>query len=429
MKPDIIKAALNEAIGREVLMKGANIDDIRRYSRNRKLPLETMVRFILTMGGGNLTNELLAAGIDAKPPAFVQQRRRIKPVLFQRIMQDFNKTEELFADYKGWRILGVDGTTVSLPYHKDGETFIPIDTHPRGGYNAYHATPIFDLLGGTYLDCVLQTQAKQDEQGALISMLYKPCVREHKSVVVCDRGFEGYSLVAHCQNAGVDFLIRVRPLMKPVRAFEMKELDTDVSFTLTTSQSKAHREAGYILMQTTNNSGHKNRARWDFAHINPFPMSFRVVRIKLPTGELETLITSLPRTFTVKDIEYLYHLRWNIELSFRNLKYRQGLIAIHSIRDDFAQQQIWAALTMHNFCQRIIREIEPEQSPANKYKRRINAGVAMQLCKEYFRDPYADSDALVREIIKHTEAERPGRQNERRMTTKTCTSFQYRIPS
>lgn len=429
MTPSAVKDALNEAIEREVLMRGAHIDDIRRFSRNRKLPLEVMIRLILTMGGGNLTNELLAAGIDAKPPAFVQQRRRIKPALFQNIMQNFNKTEELFAAYKGIRVLSADGTTVSLPYHKDGETFIPIDTHPRGGYNAYHVTPIYDLLGGTYLDAVCQVQAKQDEQGALISMLYKPCVRAHKSVVVCDRGFEGYDLAAHCQNAGVDFLIRVRPLMKAVRALEMRELDTDVSFTLTTSQSKAHREAGYILMQTTNNSGHKNRARWDFAHINPFPMSFRVVRIKLPTGEFETLITSLPRTFTTRDIEYLYHLRWNIELSFRNLKYRQGLIAIHSIRDDFAQQQIWASITMHNFCQRIIREIEPEQNPANKYRRLLNTGVAMQLCKEYFRNPYADSDALVREIMKHTEAERPGRQSERHMTTKTCTNFQYRVPS
>jgi len=53
-----------------------------------------------------------------------------------------------------------------------------------------------------------------------------------------------------------------------------------------------------------------------------YPMSFRVVRIKLSDTVYETLITNLARDdFGVKKLKIPYHLRWGIETSFSSLRY------------------------------------------------------------------------------------------------------------
>ena len=53
------------------------------FTRNRKLDMNTMIRFMLTMNGGSLNKELYEAGIDASPSAFVQQRKNWKYPYFR----------------------------------------------------------------------------------------------------------------------------------------------------------------------------------------------------------------------------------------------------------------------------------------------------------------------------------------------------------
>ncbi len=54
-------------------------------------------------------------------------------------------------------------------------------------------------------------------------------------------------------------------------------------------------------------------------------------------------------------IRELYHLRWGIESSFRDLKYTMGLVNLHGKSDCFVEQELYAAMTMFNFTSRIAR--------------------------------------------------------------------------
>ncbi|MDP1340837.1 transposase, partial [Klebsiella variicola] len=64
----------------------------------------------------------------------------------------------------------------------------------------------------------------------------------------------------------------------------------------------------------------------------------------------ESLVTNLdPFLFTSEDLKVLYHLRWGIETSFRELKYALGLSHFHSKKLDFIIQEIFARLIMYNF--------------------------------------------------------------------------------
>lgn len=435
--PKEFKAALKRAIRTTAINRGGHVSDIRNLSRHRKLTMETVIRLLLSFSGGGLAKELWSAGVDATPSAFVQQRQKIAPAAFREVFDRFNEScryddDVLYRDK--FKLLAVDGTTINLSYNSSADTFLQMKTHPKGGYNALHLTPLYDLEGLTYEDVVIQAQPQMDEQAALIQMLYRNKFPSN-SIILADRGLESYNVLAHFQKrlpSSVYCLIRVRQgkgAMKEIAKLPMTELDRDVLTVLTTSQQKAHKDAGYVLMQMSNKSGHKNRARWDHAQTNPFYLRMRVVRFKLEeTGEYETLVTTLPREeFTIDDLKNLYKRRWGIETAFRFVKYSQNLVNLHSRSREGAEQEIYAALTMANFSSRVARQVVLQQRKENIYEYRVNLTMAMFLCKQFFRNPGSDPEKLMRDIAKYTEPVRPNRRDARNMRTKSFVSFTYRV--
>lgn len=430
--PQEIEILLDQAIKTAVCQYGVFAENIKHFSRNRDLPLETVIKLLLSMEGGSLNKELHKNRIQATPSAFSQQRKKISAALFRTIMQDFNRLCSDTATYKGYRILAVDGTCINMPRNPNAESFVCYGGNPKG-YNQMHLNPLYDVLNKTYFDCVIQPQPKADEQGAMIQMLYQNNFNG-KTIIVADRGYESYNLFAHLQNhGGVDFLIRVkqdRSAMREVAKLPMMELDTELTFTITNTQTNEDKRENRIFLQkpkkpSKNPNAKTRQGRWDFP--SPYPMKFRVVRFMLDTGECETLATSLPRTFTINDLKEIYHMRWGIETSFRELKYCIGLINLHGKSDEFVKQEIYSALTMYNFCNRIATAVVIQQKDSNMYEYKVNFTMALYLCKEFFRTDHADAEKLITDIARYTEPIRLGRTDERNIRAKGFTGFTYRI--
>lgn len=436
--PDTLKQALESAVTKAVScyredfqvnnFKAANTD----FTRKRALPMEKTINLLLSMQGGSLKKELYEAGMEITASAFVQQRKKIPWIVFEDAFENFNRCCTDTKTYKGYRILAVDGTTVNMARNPKAESFMQNASNPRG-YNQLHVNPLYDVLNKTYVHCVIQPQPRQDEVGALAFMVWFHDF-EGKTLVVADRGYESYNMFAYfLERPNVDFLIRVkqeRSAMREISKLPMMELDTDVSFTITTTQTNTDKENGYILVQTRKDkhkvySDKTKAGRWDFP--SPYPMKFRVVRIRLDTGEYETLATSLPRSFTPAEIKELYHARWGIETAFRELKYGIGLVNLHGKSDDFVRQEVYAAMMMSNFCSRITNEVMLGKKPKNAYEYQINRTMAMDLCRKYFRTPGADSGKLLKEIARYTEPVRPGRRDERNIRAKSFAGFIYRV--
>ena len=77
-------------------------------------------------------------------------------------------------------------------------------------------------------------------------------------------------------------------------------------------------------------------------------------------------------------------MRWGIETSFRELKYAIGLNSFHSRKRDFIKQEIYARLTLYNFCERIIKKVTlPKRK--RKYDYQINFTRAFHILREYLR--------------------------------------------
>lgn len=410
--------------------KAAQFSDGKDFSRKSVLTAETVIRLLIGAEGGSLAKILHDAGIQATASAVTQRRAQIPPEVFRTVFTNFNSTCADNEFFCGYRLLAVDGTAVNLPRNPKAPSFVQNDGIPNG-VNQLHVTPLYDILNRTFADVVIQPEPKKDEIGALVEMLKRNTFAQ-KTLIIADRGFESYNLIGHClEKPNTDFLIRVkqsRSAMREVAKLPLCELDCNISFTITTTQTNADKTGGYIYLQVPKKSraGSKTRrGRWDFP--SPYPMKLRVCRFLLDNGEFETVATSLPRSFSLDDIRELYHLRWGIETSFRDLKYTLGLVNLHGKSDAFAEREIYASLTVFNFASRVCNEVVVRQPKNGVYAYKVNFKMAVMLCKEFLRTPNADGETLLKEIARYTIPIRPNRQDERNLKVKGFAGFVYRV--
>ena len=417
-----LKYAIRKAVANHA--KGKN------FSRRSPLTMETLIRLLIGAEGGSLDKILYTAGIKVTASAVSQRRAQIDPAVFRVVFDNFNADCTDNALFRGYRLLAVDGTAVNLPRNPASPSFVQNEGIPNG-VNQLHVTPVYDILSRTFADLVIQPEPKRDEIGALVEMLKRNTFSQ-KTLIIGDRGFESYNLIAHCiEKTNVDFLIRVkqsRSAMREVAKLPMMELDCTIGFTITTTQTNEDKKNGYIYLQVPKKSkaGAKTRrGRWDFP--SPYPMRFRICRFLLDSGEFETVATSLPASFTLEEIKELYRLRWGLESAFRDWKYSAGMVNLHGKSDVFAEQEIYANMTAFNFASRICREVVVHRPKEGIYAYKVNFKMAVMLCREFIRTPKADMDKLLLDIARYTVPIRPGRQDQRNLRVKGFPGFVYRV--
>ena len=153
-----------------------------------------------------------------------------------------------------------------------------------------------------------------------------------------------------------------------------------------------------------------------------------MIRFKISDNSYETIITNLDRSsFPPEEIKSLYHMRWGIETSFRELKYAIGLTNFHAKKTEYIAQEIFARLVMYNFCKMITLQVVIKQKPT-KHCCQVNFTVAIQVCRYFFRyrdnAPPPDVEALIQKNILPV---RKDRNDPRKVKPKSTVSFTYRI--
>ena len=107
-------------------------------------------------------------------------------------------------------------------------------------------------------------------------------------------------------------------------------------------------------------------------------------------------------------------MRRNIETLFKELKYNIGLASIHSKKQNFILQEIYA-LAMITYAQNV---------PCNK---RINFARAVSVCIRFIKGKLSE-DALLIMLSKFLSPIKPERIFPRKVTIKNLLSFTYRLP-
>lgn len=402
------------------------------FSRKRKLDFETLINMMLSIGSQNLNHELMEYFgyhvSTASPSAFVQQRGKVLPSAFEFLLREFTNSLEDLKDYAGYRLLAVDGSDLSITHNPhDPDTYQ--HPHSERGFNLLHLNAMYDLCNKLYVDAIIQPGRKKNEYRALNDMVDRSSIQGNV-IVIADRGYESYNVFAHIEQKGWNYIIRVKDvnssgMLSKRKPSEKDEFDEVFSIALTRKQTKEIKANPKLYQFIPSNS------TFDFLDLHTekfYPITLRVVRFRRSDNTYETIITNLdPKEFPTEKIKYLYHLRWGIETSFRELKYAIGLTYFHSKKVEYIYQEVFASLVMYNFCEKITLHVIIQQKDT-KHIYQANFTAAIRICRHFYkcRDNITppDVEALIQKYILPV---RNGRNGPRKVKTKPAVSFNYRI--
>ena len=277
-------------------------------------------------------------------------------------------------DWRGHRLLGCDGSLLRLPAHRQVvETFGALAVTNHLGDTGIRYTParlsvLYDLLNHLGLDARLAPVA-QGEVDLVAAQL------EHvaqNDVLIWDRGFTGFVLMALVLARGAHFVGRC---------------------------SKGSFAAAQALFRA-NRAGHSQRVKLVAASQQraqlkqlglPSELSVRFVSVRLPTGELEVLVTSLllETLYPTQEFLAVYHWRWQHETYHQLLKGRLDLENWSGQTVEAVQQDVQAAVFVSNVETLLSQPAQEALSAADagrQYPAQVNRAVSYHALKERMLD-------------------------------------------
>ena len=401
------------------------------FTRNRKINFKKFIGITMNSGGGTMSKELLDYfDFDVNTPsvsAYTQQRSKVLPEAFEFLFNSF--TQENMSstnNYNGYRLIACDGSNLTIATNpNDAET--AYKSNQFGTItNHLHLNAFYDVLNRIYLDAVLQTASEYQEYRACINMMERSSL--NKAILIADRGYENYNVMAHAINKGWKFVIRIKDknsngIASGLNLPKTDIFDIDVSMTFTRQQTKMTKMAGYKFMPTNQTFDYLPLKSKD-----TYTMSFRITRFSIADDSYEMLVTNLDRSeFSTNDLKEIYHLRWGIETSFRELKYSIGLTSFHARKAEYIKQEVFARLLLYNYCELITTHVVQQMQTKDKTKQ-VNFTIAIYICREYLRQKRNLSPPDVIKLIeKHILPVRPGRKDPRKVKPQASVSFLYRV--
>lgn len=113
-----------------------------------------------------------------------------------------------------------------------------------------------------------------------------------------------------------------------------------------------------------------------------YELAFRVVRVMLSPDNFEAVYANLPvDRFSAYNVKNFYQMRWGVETAFREVKYSIGLAIIHSKKNDFIIQEIFARLTLFDFSSLLIGLCHCKTENV-----RINFAAAFLWCRQFLNN-------------------------------------------
>ena len=404
-------------------------DPLRDFTRKRKLSFSDTIMLLISMECGSIRSELLKffnySPDTATSSAFIQQRDKIKPHAFQHLFYSFNK-EFSATVHKGYRLFAVDGSDVLIPA-EDNETYSYFHREDQRAYHQIHLSVVYNLLDKQYSAAYIEPRRGHNERTAFHQMFQEQSFPQ-KSLFIFDRGYEGYPIMAHISGKNQFFLVRVKDgstagILKGIKLPQKEEFDILFDKICVNKIRTEHRNnlERYHRVHATYTPYFLNQT------VKEYPLSFRIVKVKLNNETYEYLLTNLPKEdFDLHALKGLYNMRWGVETSFRHLKYSIGLLNFHSKKIESIEQEIWARLILYNYCMAVTKNIE-ERKTNSRYSNKPNITNAIHVCRRFLKLFVDETPPNIEQLISGELLPiRPNRISPRKRTTQRPRKFNYR---
>ena len=299
--------------------------------------------------------------------AFVQYRKKIKPTVFKKLSSIL--IDEFYTDndcaiklWSGFRVLSVDGSSITLPITKElknvyGET----KNQTKTSVVQARVSVLYDVLNHYVLDGILCPK----DIGERALALQHLCYSKTKDLIIYDRGYPAYDFIhQHCLRK-VDFLMRVKVSFSAVTKAFMDSGKTSEIVEIYPGKNVNISEKDY----------HRDTA-----------IKVRLIRIELPSGETELLITSLvnSKRYPTKIFKQLYFKRWKVETFYDELKNKLKVEHFSGYSNQSILQDFYAALFISNVQTLIVSDLEEElnkQNQGKKYQYKVNTNLSYGFLK------------------------------------------------
>ena len=357
------------------------------FTRNRKQSFSGTVLFMvnfltksLSLEIANFVNHLkekLGSGqFTFTKSAFVQARNKISPEVFLYLIKRLN--DEFYTDnsnvklgLNGFRVLAIDGSCITLPTTGELEKLYGKSKNQSQSYTVQaRASVLYDLSNRMALNGILGNIDLGERELALQQLQH--CKKG--DLVIYDRGYPSYDLMYEHYQKNIDFLMRAKSGFNSTARMFLESGKTSQVVQLCPGKR----------MDLTGKAYDKNTL-----------LKIRFIRIELPGGEIELLMTSLTdsKKYNHNVFKELYFRRWKIETYFDELKNKLGVENFSGYSNQSILQDFYAAIFVSNLQSLIVAELAEElQENGNdtKYNYKVNTALSYGFMKDRILTVFLD---------------------------------------
>jgi len=376
----------------------------KAFTRQRKLGFDLVMLLVLQKTIKSLQLHLHeffgtltgAAKHAVTPSAWTQARAKLRHTAFIELNQ-VAVLDTFYGDrgsvdlWHGHRLLAIDSSTVRMP--DSGALFEFFGGHEPSNQSGScgvrvplsRLSVLYDLRNQLGIDARICKFSQGEVELALehLSALFPG------DVVVSDRGYAGYLFLARIVALGGHFIVRCQKQSFSVakKLFENDKDGASITVTLPAKSRRAEAKADGL----------------------PLELQVRFVAVRLPTGELEVLATSLldEQAYPTEEFLGVYNKRWGIETYYGALKGRLDLENFSGHTVEAVLQDIHAAVFLSNLESVVTREADAQLPKAKDGKRRydtkLNKAVTFHGLKSRVIDLLIGKDPVEKVLAELTE--------------------------
>jgi Insertion element 4 transposase N-terminal/Transposase DDE domain len=320
----------------------------RASERRRRLPAESVIWLIIAMALfaadsiPKVWRRLHPSRDDPEPveSAFTQARQRlgVAPLrhLFLQTAHPMGHHQTQGAFYRGWRLMGLDGTTLDLPdTPANARTFgRPTTGRAPGAFPQVRLLALCEL--GTHAICGLAIKPIGHGEPSMVGQLL-----DHLGpgmLLIWDRGFFSSELIRAVCQRGAHLLARVQSntILKPL--YRLAD-GSYVAKIYPSAVDRRHDRRGLMVRVI------------EYTHDDPN---------RPGAGERHRLITDIlnPDDLPAQDAPLVYHERWEEELAFDEIKTHLSdrEVPIRSKTPAGVVQEIYGLVLAHYVVRRVMHD-------------------------------------------------------------------------
>jgi hypothetical protein len=396
------------------------------FTRNRALSFKNLIYYMINLPVAAYETELYhlsknLKGADIAEPlasksALTKAREKLNHTAFIELndyLVHLNQMRFAPNRWNGFFLLATDGTLCTLPTAK------PVVGH-FGQWHGRQGDPcpkarvsqLYDVLNHITVAASITAKCIGERELAAAHCAHLG----PEDLMLLDRGYESFWLFKLIMesNANVCACVSCNKL-KVVKAF-LQSGESDRIVKLSCTPNSARKCAEFELDKK--------------------PLKLRLVRVDLPTGESEVLITSLTERgkYPVEIFGDLYHQRWPVEEDYKVMKSRIQIEnfsgkTVHSVYQDF-----YAKVFTKNFAAILIQSVSDRIktiTSGRRYSYKANVTNVLAMLRHHIvvlfnrmEDLLCDNVSKIQNLIVRVLNEiRPGRSEPRAFKKKSRRKF------